>query len=103
MALTVSPLVNTSTIRSLVVSWSLETVLPGDHVVLYLTDAVAEPLFRAEVTASRGWLDTGVQENRTTWESLAFTDQCLGYWAALRGGEGDHSQGKATQPLISTP
>lgn len=98
VAVTVSPLVNTSTIRSLVVSWSLETVLPGDHVVLYVTDAVAEPLFRAEVTASQGWLDTGVQENRTVWESLAFTDQCLGYWAALRGEEGDRTQGIPTLP-----
>ncbi|KAG8261056.1 hypothetical protein J6590_082597 [Homalodisca vitripennis] len=68
---TASPLVNATSIRPLIVSCRRDTVQPGDH--------SSEPLVTVPVTSPSGWVDNGLQENRSAWDTLAFTEQCLGY------------------------
>ncbi|KAG8284930.1 uncharacterized protein LOC124357761 isoform X2 [Homalodisca vitripennis] len=97
---TVSPLVNATSIRPLIVSWRTETVQPGDYVALYSTGS-SEPLVTVPVTSPSGWVDTGLQENRSAWDTLAFTEQCLGYWVSLR--RANSSQAVASSCLGTAP
>lgn len=81
-----SPLVSKNTTHSLVLYWKLETVSPGDHVALYLSKNMVNPVFTSTVAAISGWVDTGVQLNCSAVEHLTYNEKCLGVWGALRSG-----------------
>nr|ATU82508.1 venom phospholipase C [Lethocerus distinctifemur] len=79
----VSPIASKKEVRMMELSWYVEEGLePGDWVGLHVGDPdTFRPLFWAYITEPKGWLSTGIQENRTMPEP-SFKPNCTPYWAA---------------------
>uniref|UniRef100_A0A146LAC2 PI-PLC X domain-containing protein DDB_G0269228 n=1 Tax=Lygus hesperus TaxID=30085 RepID=A0A146LAC2_LYGHE len=91
--ITVSPLANTSSLRVLDISWNVhQQWRSGDWVALYNETPTMKTqtfLFKGPAESGKGWIRTGISENRTFPETSDFKKKCLGFWAAYWNNEED--------------
>lgn len=93
--ITVSATVTDEAIRLLQLTWDTEDYFPGDYVGIYTEDPKKNnesiPEFTIEVTTGVGWVTTGIQEKRVSW-NLTFQPECKGYWAAYKSNTNEGNE-----------